>query len=125
MHLSPQADLQAGYSYVLDLQKRENLGRSMRGSELPIEARGGGKQDVAPRTFSSSSYGTYHFESRVFPCRFCTRMNLIIAPVVGERIMSVGDKRRRENRAGPIPLACCNNCLLSAPLIFAMMIDLT
>ena len=48
------------------------------------------------RTFSSSSYGTYHFDSRVFPCLFyvlvgkicrhangdeltCTSINLIIA----------------------------------------------
>lgn len=57
-------------------------------------------------TFSSSSYGTYHFESRVLPCRFCracaVRVNSQFNSVFGHTNLdqdepdhSAQEKRRR------------------------------
>ena len=33
---------------------------------------------------NGTSYGSYHFDSRVLDCRFCTRMNFICSPCVSE-----------------------------------------
>ena len=51
-------------------------------------------------TFSSSVYGAYHLASRVFPCRFCTRMNERTMATTG----SNGEVREEVNayRGGPV-----------------------